>query len=127
MARVVSVKSLSSMRRMVSAEPREIGGWWPTPLGVMHTRSGGGDVTSWMDRVGEWGMYWTNKLVDEIEMWQVCWSLNSWRSWVAKAVSSLMRVASSWFIDVGELIDGLELLDILYLWNMQRGSRQKAA
>ncbi len=36
----------SSMRRMVSAEPGEIGGWWPTPSGAMRTQSRGGNVTS---------------------------------------------------------------------------------
>src|SRR6266851_5290282 len=65
----VSVKSLSSMQRMVSAEPGDIGGWCATPLVVRCMWSGGGDVTSWTDGVGEWGTYWTDELVDETEMW----------------------------------------------------------
>ncbi len=39
------------------------------PLVPMHTWSGGGDATSWMDGVGEWGTYWTEELVDKTEMW----------------------------------------------------------
>ncbi len=30
-------------------------------------------------------MYWTDKSVDKIEMWRVCWLLNSWRSLVTTA------------------------------------------
>ncbi len=47
--------------------------------------------------------------MDEMEMWQAWWLLNSVRSWVAKEV------------------DGLEFPDISYLWKGQRGSWQKAA
>src|SRR6266851_8679336 len=80
-----------------------------------------------MDGVGECGMYWTNELVDETKMWWVCRLLNSWRRLAANWVSSLTRVSSSWLVDAGELMDGLEFPNIVQQWKMQRGSRQKAA
>ncbi len=49
-------------------------------------------------------------------MWWVCWALNSWRSLVVNWVSSLVRVLSLWLVEVGELIDGLELPDIIQQW-----------
>ncbi len=36
--------------------------------GAMCMQSRGGDATSWMDGVGEWGTYWTNESVDETKM-----------------------------------------------------------
>src|SRR6266851_8016623 len=105
--------SPSSMWRRVSTDLGEIGGWWPTLSGAMHTQSRGGDWTSWTDGVGEWGTYWTNESVDETEMWQVCWSLNCWRSWVAKVASSPMSVGDSLRGEARELIDGLEFPNIL--------------
>src|SRR5216683_2963980 len=60
-------------------------------------------------------------------MWRACWSLNSCRRFVAMMASLLTRVSRSWLVDAGELMDGFEFPDILYRWNMQRGSRQKVA
>ncbi len=121
----VLVKLLSSMRRMVSAELGDIGGWCAMLSVVMRTRSRGGDVTSWTDGVGECGTYWTDELVDEMEMWWVCWALNFWRSLVVNWASSPMRVLGSWSVEVGELMDGLEFPNIVQQWKTQRGSRQK--
>src|SRR5216683_5857194 len=60
-------------------------------------------------------------------MWRAWQSLNSWRRLVAMMASSPTRVSSSWLVDAGELMDGLEFPDILQQWKMQRGSWQKAA
>src|SRR5713101_898103 len=60
-------------------------------------------------------------------MWRFCQSLNSWRRLAAMMASSPTRVLSSWLVEAGELMDGLEFPDILQRWKMQRGSRQKAA
>ena len=73
-------------------------------------------MTSWMDGVGEWGTYWTDESVDKTEMWRAWQLLNSSRSWMAKVASSLMAVGVSGGVDARELMDGLELPDILYLW-----------
>ena len=64
---------------------------------------------------------------DETEMWRVCRSLNSCRRFAVMMALSPTRVSSSWLVDAGELMDGFEFPDILQRWNMQRGSRQKAA
>src|SRR6266851_6943641 len=93
----------------------------------MCTWSGGRDATSWMDGVGECGMYWTDKSVDETKMWRVCQLLNSWRRLVANWASSLTRALSLWVDEAGELMDGFGLPDIVQWWKMQRGSRQKVA
>src|SRR6266851_6305349 len=96
------------------------------PLAAMHTWSGGRDVTSWADGVGECGMYWTDESVDDTEMWWACWSLNSWSMLAANWASSPTRVSSSWLVNARELMDGLELPNIVQRWTTQRGSRQKA-
>ncbi len=43
---------------------------------------------------------------------------------MAKVVSSLTRVASSWLDEAGELMDRLELPDIVQQWKTHRGSQQ---
>src|SRR5216683_7828004 len=96
------------------------------PSVVMHTRSGGSEATSWTDGVGECETYCTDESVDETDMWRVWWSLNSWRRLAANWVSSPMRVLSSWLVNAGELMDGLEFPNIAQQWKVQRGSRQKA-
>src|SRR6266851_7398381 len=60
-------------------------------------------------------------------MWWACRSLNSCRRFAAMMASSPTRVVRSLLVEAGELMDGFEFLDILYRWNTQRGSRQKAA
>ncbi len=55
-------------------------------------------------------------MLDKTEMWRAWQLLNSSRSWMAKVASSLMAVGVSGGVDARELMDGLELPDILYLW-----------
>src|SRR6266853_6417048 len=95
------------------------------PSVVMHTRSGGSEATSWTDGVGECGTYCTDESVDETDMWQVWRSLNSWRRLVANWASSPMRVSSSWLDEVGELMDGFELPNMIQRWKTQSRSWQK--
>ncbi len=100
------------------------------PLGLKQMCRGGGEATSWVNGEGEEGTYWTDGADNETDMWCSCRALNSLRSWVAKVVFSLMAVTvvvvgKSWWVEVGELLDGLKFCDIPYLWYMQRGSQQK--
>ncbi len=66
---VVSCRSLPlSIQRIASAEPGDIGRCMAVGLGLRWMWSGGGEVTSCTDRVGEWGTYWTND-DNKTDMW----------------------------------------------------------
>ena len=74
---------------------------------MRQTQTGSGSGTSCTDGVGDEGMYWPN------ESWEVA----AWRA--IRALARLTRVGCMVCglegMECGELMDGLELPDMLYL------------